>query len=336
MPQWLAVSIGVIIIVVVGAAPGLYFYDWRWLQQPHTTQSQWPPSEHRPANTKSYKSDTNHQPSNAPSSIATSTTNKAPAPNLQQQAAEHRGADFGNKDDGMNNLSAWATFGATVGLLIVAGIQAYIYHRHARIMRAQFRSMGRSARSTEKAANAARDSANAASIQAKAAVNAERPFVYPSKFAMRPSEGGGDTYRFAVEFENYGKTPAFVTNIEYGWICAEHLPDEPTYHGGGMLPESVIGPGRKETFRPITLIAISSPERERLREHDIVQFIWGRIFYRDFMRGVSEIGFCVLYEYGIKHDGKELLPPGFFSPADPRIGLYRYDRYQPHRENKED
>jgi hypothetical protein len=327
MPQWLAVVIGVVALVIVGAVPGLYFYDWRFLQQPHATQSQRPPAEHRPANTENNNGNTKDQPAKTPEPIPTLTADKVPAPNLQQQTAEHRGADLSNKDGEIGNLSAWATFGATVGLLIVAGIQAAIYRRQARIMRAQFQSMVRSARSTEKAANAASASAGAAILQARAALGVELP-----RFIVREAllTDADDTVFKAlhgphviVTIVNHGRTSARIIEHFITIRVYTQIPDRPNYSSptpapiGTILPQGDENPYRIEWRRN----SFSRSQIARVISSELTAWMYGYVKYRDFFNDAHITGFCFrLVLEPIRYEG--VPPQAHFIEDGPSTYIY--------------
>src|SRR4051812_44797680 len=123
MPEWLRIAFGVGLLILISAGPAL-LYEYFRLEQSHATQGKRPPTEYRPADTSSHDHDTEtiyHQP--PPPETATA-TEKAQTPELQKSTTENRRTDLGNKGDGMDNLSAWATVAVTIGLLIVATVQA--------------------------------------------------------------------------------------------------------------------------------------------------------------------------------------------------------------------
>jgi hypothetical protein len=327
MPQWIAVIIGVVLLIIVGVAPGLYFYDWRWLQQTHTSQSQWSPSEHRPSHTEHNNSNTKDQSTETPSPIATATADKSPTPNLQQQAAEHRDADLSNKDGGMDNLSAWATFGATVGLLIVAGMQAYIYHRQARIMHAQFRSMGRSARSTEKAANAAKDSADAAILQARAALGVELPRLIVKE--ARLADADETVFKalhgpyVSVALVNHGRTSARIVDHFITIRVYTQIPDQPHYSSPIPTPiGTILAPGGDDWYYiEWRRNSFSRSQVARVISGELTAWMYGYIKYRDFFNDAYVTGFCFrLVLEPIRYEG--VPPQAHFVEDGPSTYIY--------------
>jgi hypothetical protein len=152
MAEWLRVVIGVALLIGLSAGPVLLFSDWPPLDQPHTAQGKRPPTEHRPSSAANQHSDTDNQTGHATETKSSAASDKTPPPNLQQQPDRHRGTDLNQKDSEMDNLSAWATFAVTVGILIVAGIQARIYRNQARIMRSQLNAAALAARATRRSA----------------------------------------------------------------------------------------------------------------------------------------------------------------------------------------
>jgi len=181
--------------------------------------------------------------------------------------------------------------------------------------------------STRRAVIEGQRGVQAATLQAQAAINSERPFVYVNNIEL--VHRSDDTIYFVIEFRNYGKTPAFIMDIKTDSSISEILPSEPTYSGLGFA-EFIMGSGDAHKHIPISFTKISTEQMRLIKRNKLLYFCWGKIVYRDFMRGITDIGFCVAYDFGIKTvEGKILQPPGFFNPIDPLIGIYRYERYVP-------
>lgn len=186
----------------------------------------------------------------------------------------------------------------------------------------------------ENALRIAATNAAAVEMQAKAAVHSERPFVHYSKMDLvtlkKPRASTDRIYRLDVEFKNYGRTPAFITEIKTGHTIAQRLPERPQYFGLGFA-EFLMGTNDTHTHRSITIIGIDEPEWRSIQTHNSLLFCWGKIKYRDFMGGVTDIGFCAACDFGHRTtDGMVVIEqPRFFNPADPSLAVYTYEQYSP-------
>jgi hypothetical protein len=260
MSEWLKVAFGTTLIVVAGAGPGM-LYEWSWQsKQAQTAQTQLPPTEDRPNDTRARKNNAQGQPTNTVQSEAASPGNKLPAPNLQQLSKRN---DHPNPDEAggdMNGvLAAWATVAVTIGLLVVAVVQAGIYRRQARIMRSQLSVAALAAR-------ASRRSADALPTLERAYVFIEINPNFVSQMQSRLQQqqsrriademfaelGGRPEPQQTInaaptlieyQFVNHGKTPAIVKAMSAEFQLLTTLPPELKYIDEPIGGEIVIRAG---------------------------------------------------------------------------------------------
>lgn len=333
MPQWLQVVIGVTALIIVSGGPGGYF-EWRWLQQSHTAQRQRPPTEERPSQARKE----HHNPENVggqPPPERASPSPKSQSPEPQRPAGQHGGDNLQREGGGMDNLSAWATVAVTVGLLVVAGIQAYIYWVQARLMRFQLRVAAKAAHATKRSADAL-----PALERAYVFVEIDPGFAEVAKTTIDKHQLSSEELRRAAQlvlerpqtaarlaikyqFINHGKTPAIVktmsgklsvvqppTPIDYSHAP---LPNEIVIRAGEIFPEPVPNTkkpiyekegvfGSRDYFYHRAQASLSGEESidestaNDLRQGD--RFIWfyGHIVYEDVFGREHESRFCWRYD----------------------------------------
>lgn len=187
---------------------------------------------------------------------------------------------------------------------------------------------------TRQSVKLARQSAEAAIESARAAVHSERPFVYVSDLEMTllqvPPQTDGlerdDLYTVAFMFTNYGRTPAFITEIGYNFSLGIEPPPVPDYRiVDGLTVEIVILPGAIYKFDEIgVLLPVSVAQKVAFQRGDIFPWLWGNIQFRDFLDGVGETGFIAFRYLEVRVGGRAMQDAAFRfrGPA-----AYTYQRY---------
>lgn len=159
----------------------------------------------------------------------------------------------------------------------------------------------------QQSADAATQAAEAATRQARAAVNVERPFVYArgigfqiksgpnfSKIPESEWEKFAEFYEVVALFHNYGRTPAFVVNVRYGYSVSEGLPSKPTYPHvarAGANEIVILPDDRHRIVISDGSFVITPEERKAIDSRSATLWFWGAISYRDFFNGVATSGF---------------------------------------------
>jgi hypothetical protein len=191
---------------------------------------------------------------------------------------------------------------------------------------------------TARAAKAATEAAQSAAMSAAVAVNAERPYVFIEDIELKPiplphgkdRTDPGDLFSVTFIFKNYGRTPAFVRRIGWGFEVSDgkSLPTKPEYRlADNLTIEAVVQEGKTLKFPvPYNLLTIK-PEQRALCTlgGGLFPYVWGHIRYADFMNGVAETGF-VAFQYPEMRAGPHLIQTAAFRFRGPPA--YTYHRYR--------
>lgn len=181
---------------------------------------------------------------------------------------------------------------------------------------------------------ATRRAANAAKLSADAAVNVERPFVYVSDLELHrvttPPQADGierpDFYTMVFVFTNYGRTPAFVTRIGYGFAVGTEPPQTPQYQFvDDLTVEVVIKPGDPFRFDvPFVLMPVQPEQKKDFADGKIFPWLWGQIQFRDFLNEVGETGF-IAFQYPKFRVGERVVNDAAFRIR--RLPRYTFEKY---------
>jgi hypothetical protein len=260
MSEWLKVAFGTVLIIVAGAGPGL-FYEWSWeSKQAQTAQTQLPPTGDRPNDTRARKNNAQGQSTKTVQSETVTPDNTTTAPNLEQlpKQNEHPSPDEVGGD--MNGiLAAWATVAVTVGLLVVAGVQAGIYRRQARIMRSQLHVATVAARASRRSAEALPALERAyvfievnpnfvSQMQSRLQRQQTRQVVHEMNAELGEPEpqltiNTASPMFVEYQFVNHGKTPAIVKAMSAEFQHITMLPPKLNYNNEPIQSEIVIRAG---------------------------------------------------------------------------------------------
>jgi hypothetical protein len=226
------------------------------------------------------------------------------APVLQPPTSTTSHPSTNGETDKKQSSAEWGTYRATVALAVVTTLlmfftallwgATYALAKDAKKSAAQqARDVQASLALSRESANIATQAANAAILHAQAAVAVERPYVR----VLDVSLAERDATHFAVvfTFTNYGRTPAFVTRIGYGFEIAHHpTVAEPTYWFTEFERGSVIEP-QATRWLEAGLIEIPRGAMAAVYERTTLLWCWGQLQYRDFINGVAEMGFIGRY-----------------------------------------
>jgi hypothetical protein len=98
----------------------------------------------------------------------------------------------------------------------------------------------------------------------------------------------------ALEFRNFGRTPAFPTKLMTGWKVGGELPAEPDYFNSvNSSSAAIIKPDGGEFQAAVRLIVELTPDdRENLLKKTAFIFLYASLHYRDFLNNPHEARFC--------------------------------------------
>jgi hypothetical protein len=147
---------------------------------------------------------------------------------------------------------------------------------------------------------AAQRAAEAAQLSAKAAVSVEIPHVYIDNLEFQESGVGNLAAQLqfphvAISVKNYGRTPAFLGQLAAEMLIAPMLPDAPDYSNTARdLPTGTVIEGSTSYDLPTARLFNAVPIetiKDIIAERTYV-WIYGYIFYRDFLRNPHCLRFC--------------------------------------------
>lgn len=194
----------------------------------------------------------------------------------------------------------WATIGIAATTVIVLFFQLIVFGRQARRLR-------ETVVATEKAADAANKSAIASEKTAKSIEDSERPYIFIKvSGTFQEIDKGFKQCDYTVTILNHGKTPAILTEINYGlsWGCANSniLQHQKRIPRGGL----VIACGVNHSFT----------SNETLRQtEDLGLYCCGRIDYEDIFKDPHYTKFSwVVHRRGGEGD--------FFASDDKELNEY--------------
>lgn len=189
-------------------------------------------------------------------------------------------------------------------LLIVAGIQAWIYQKQRTVMEKQLKE-------AKTAADAAAKSANAADLSARAVIRIELPIIRaygPELIDVNrpiPREGpivgtvndltpGTFSNVNSIEFRNNGRTPALLSSIKIGWQITKNLPPVPTYsHSETLNKGQIIKADSEETIElPRHTITLTQDQIDAVIAKTVYCWFFVSLSYSDFMDDLHEARFC--------------------------------------------
>lgn len=267
-----------------------------------------PTAENRQARNTDDRPATDYEPTTlTPSHIVTS-----PTPVLNQSADEN--ADQGKYEAAQhepNPLQTWfngflVLF--TAALVAVGGLQA---HR----LRQTVEATKEAAEAAKKSADATEVAASAAKTSAEALIRSEWPRLLFERFdpiGPIPKDHSPPNWpNVIVGFRNYGRTPAFVTEIFIGSQLIPDLPPDPTYWS--PIPvKPVVAVAPNETFTPSRYLAgpLCKGDLDAILQGKTNYWLYGYVNYLDFRGDTHMTGFCARWrvEPDIwSHDG----PPNY-------------------------
>ncbi len=181
----------------------------------------------------------------------------------------------------------------TVALVIVGGIQAFIYYRQARFMR---EGLG----ITRQSAQAAQDSAEAAKKSAKVAEDAlhlaERAYLSVGKWQLDNLHL--DCKAVAACFLiNAGRTPAILTASCAACCVMPDVPPLPNYQqlGNTWEREMPVQVGEEQYFA-IDVPWIGPVYREKMKDKSLSLYFHGHFVYKDVFGDLHEVAFFTHYD----------------------------------------
>jgi hypothetical protein len=162
-------------------------------------------------------------------------------------------------------------------------------------------------------ARSTRAAARAAETTAKAAAAIEFPIVRSKWLGpdleavdhlIKPGEpcassfGGPDVpTRFSVisdvEFQNFGRTPAFPIRFAIGHRVVRVLPDEPSYkQSRECRPSSVIGEAQSQNIKAEFSFELGNRQMEMVKNGGTILWVYCQLIYRDVMDQSHEVRCC--------------------------------------------
>ncbi|WP_376704641.1 hypothetical protein RQ479_07760 [Mesorhizobium sp. ISC25] len=154
----------------------------------------------------------------------------------------------------------------------------------------------RTLKANQFATKAAIQAANTATAAANAAIAAERPYVFLWMTKRDPFDG---KKLLGINFKNFGRTPGFVTRIQYD-VGLFAVPPDPetagkqgtdrTLHKGAIAAYDVDFPNNWHV--PLT-VTTDMMEGERRKEGEI--YLYGIIYYEDPFGTPHKSWFCRVY-----------------------------------------
>lgn len=144
--------------------------------------------------------------------------------------------------------------------------------------------------SSEKMWRATEKSAAAAEQAAQAAIGVELPRLFATKIEFAHIK---DSFvKIAITITNYGRTPAFVTHESAEFLKGQ-LPRDPKYLNTLTVEHgTVIEGGDSRTLIACGRDHHSVLDRATVITPTILVWVYGRIWYRDFLNNPHELGFC--------------------------------------------
>ncbi len=144
----------------------------------------------------------------------------------------------------------------------------------------------------------ARDGAEAAKRSADAAIGSERAWVLltidEENFEECLEKGIDEKTRPCAKFhfKNYGKTPAFLTDVSSQLTLDTELPKDISYKSNvPWVDEIILAPG--ETYPYLAILPTLTVEQAfELSEGHLYLWLYGRVIYRDVWGNERETRFC--------------------------------------------
>ena len=196
--------------------------------------------------------------------------------------------------------SNWLIMLFTGGMLLIAGVQAFLFLRQLKLMRESLDTAASAARSAEHSVEIMRDTAQR---QLRAYISIET-----SKIEF-PEPGRP---KVTVNYRNAGQTPAYdVQTWIHQWIACYPMRCElPRPPGNFVMSKSVLGPGAHHTMiieapKPIA----KEPYLDLVGTAEGTIYVFGEIRYKDVF------GNAHLYKYKLMHGGNEPSTPGMLKPC---------------------
>jgi hypothetical protein len=192
----------------------------------------------------------------------------------------------------------------TCGLLLVAIFQLGFFYWQLKLIR-------QSLSATEIAAKAAE-------LNARAAIGIELPIIRMHKIELISTEklidntweGFGIIETFPtkfsalrlLDFKNHGRTPAFPEKVSVGYMAVSKLPEEPIYTKTFTVNHaSVIKPDSEFTTDIRWGFELTETQLASLMKDKIWLWIYGCLYYSDFLHNKREAHFCL--RYANRHPG---------------------------------
>jgi hypothetical protein len=232
---------------------------------------------------------------------------------VKQHEVGSRGHKTENPDSEFTGMT-WLTNDAagffTFGLVVIGVGQAMLFLVQLRYMRQGMRD--------------ATIAANAADLSARAASAIEFPVVRtnwmgPEMMAtdelIQPKAPYAGTVddgwptRFSaiggVEFQNYGRTPAFAVEISLGVSVANQLSEVPTYtYVVRCGPNTVIGARDNKEIEVHFGFELTEEQVGMIEGTEAVLWLYGRLTFRDVMDRPHDIGFC--WQWGRQNEADSI------------------------------
>lgn len=164
----------------------------------------------------------------------------------------------------------------------------------------------------------AKQAADAATLSAKAAIGMELPIIrthgnvglirikdnleqsdFPKIFrsggVYSTGTPGKNNILVGIDFKNHGRTTAFPTKIDVGWIVEATIPPEPNYFVSAVFPPTaIIKEGDDVTSAPRIekIVELSESDQSALTDGTKILWVYASLHYRDFMNLPHEARFC--------------------------------------------
>ena len=143
---------------------------------------------------------------------------------------------------------------------------------------------------------ATQDAAEAATLSAQAAIGLELPKLFVTKIELEPlanQNAASEIRKIIVTITNYGRTPAFLTHESAEYFFGQPLPATPDYPNTiDLEPGTIIEKGDRYIITARGRDNRAGFNKATLLTPTILFWVYGHIWYRDFLNNPHALGFC--------------------------------------------
>jgi hypothetical protein len=147
-------------------------------------------------------------------------------------------------------------------------------------------------------ANAAKDAADASKRIIESTQRVERAYLFLWKEINRrqiSNAAGGDTLEIQFAFQNQGKTPALLQQINVEMRVIDKCPTEFRQIASDMPPGLNLSSGEKTPFFPCRRL-IQSEEWASIKQKKLLLLFLGSVKYHDVFGDLHETAFCLEWD----------------------------------------